>query len=1128
MRTHGIIQYNCGNANNENSRARPFFDSVDPKSFPILAIQEPMITEVNHTYIPRNFRPVRAPKYGQRVITMIHDKIPLVDWELKKATDVIEWTRVQLGEEWMNIINVYCRPGEANRERVHGWEDIERCLEVINEEGILLVGDFNCHHPAWGGKGVTREKSAEHLIAETEKRNLKLLNEEGIPTWRRGQRESTIDLGFASPGVASQVIKFQPQDDWTTMEDHIPIEIQLAKAAPRRKTSDRFLIKEAPWEAIAERVENSKWDEGEGEGILERLQDAITNALEDLCEKAKPSDWARPEWSKKAAEFLAGARKARRAYKKWNNPDDRAEWKRNRNALGHELRKNARTRWRKYIEEITQDSEGKNKHKGLWKMSKWSRRQKGQTEQYVIPPLRKSDQDQAEEANDKKAEILATKFFPKSGQADLSDINRDEEIPRFHIDSCVTETDLILVLKELPNGKAPGPDKIPNEALKQLRKKIAPGMAKAVSWIFKQGEIPIRFKESTTIVLRKDKKKDYSLPSSYRPIALENTIAKVIEKIIAGKIMTEAEKRGLIPWNQMGARKHRSTLSALELLSGSIQTAWKAKKAVVSVLGLDLAGAFDNVSHERLLWVLRKMGFPEWIVQMVRSFLSTRRTRIAFSDYTSKWFNTETGIPQGSTLSPALFIIFIADLLQLFEKVSGDVLGFGFVDDTTLITWGDSAKGNCRRLTLAHDKCVAWAKRFGAKFAPDKYQVIHFTKKKRITEDLKSTVTIQGHDAELVDSLRVLGVWLDPSLSWKDHISKAVSKGISAFESLARISTSVWGPSVRKTRLIYTAVVRPVMMYGSQVWSAKSGDEIASQHKLQPLAVVQNKCIRRIMGAYKRTPIAAIEREAEIPPLDLHVKSQNTQWAVWTSTTEVTDKINNALDQVWKAAKRKKTPVRGRRPKPAGPRPRTAVEDVRKESKEIVQKSRARIEHTSEAQRNKATKTMQKRSTSIEVDSHFAQIWQQRWNAEVAKRKNSNARVWHSPWTLQPLTLYEELPKHQATALFLLRTEVLGINYWLSKVIPGHSPACSCGPQPQSLGHLMTFCPRTTEARLKLIERTGSTDIRGMLDTQETAKHAARWLLDTRILAQFGVAVEVEEEEMGDWEALVGLHKVSA
>ncbi|KAF1982805.1 hypothetical protein K402DRAFT_304639, partial [Aulographum hederae CBS 113979] len=73
------------------------------------------------------------------------------------------------------------------------------------------------------------------------------------------------------------------------------------------------------------------------------------------------------------------------------------------------------------------------------------------------------------------------------------------------------------------------------------------------------------------------------------------------------------------------------------------------------------------------------------------------------------------------------------------------------------ITWGDTARENCIRLTEAHDKCVVWARRFGAKFAPDKYQLIHFTKKRDST-DLKSTIQIQGHTVELVTSIRVLGV----------------------------------------------------------------------------------------------------------------------------------------------------------------------------------------------------------------------------------------------------------------------------------------------------------------------------------------------------------------------------------
>ena len=694
INTTGIIQYNCGNANNKTGKARPFFDSVEPKRFPLMAIQEPMITERNYTYTPRNFRVTKTPRYGSKVLFMVHDKIPLADWEMKRSTDTVDWLRIKLGGTWLNVVNAYCRLGANNREKIHSWDEIHQCLQEIGFGDCLLVSDINCHHPAWGGRGITREKSAEHLLAHLETCGLELLNEEGMITWRRGQQQSAVDLGFASSDVKARITKFQSRIEWTTMEDHIPIEIQLTGAKPGWRQSNRFMIKDAPWENIAKHVEESGWDKGEAEGMLERLQSAIKGSLELFCKKVRPSDWSRPEWSKKAAEFLAGARRARRAYLASGDPEEEENWKRNRNALDREMRRNARTHWRKYIEEITQNAEDKNKHKGLWKMSKWSRKT-GSAGPTIIPPLRMSENDPFQDSNTGKAQVLASKFFPRSGQADLSDIADECQFQRFTVGKDVCEGEILEILSTLPNMKAPGPDMIANEVLKNLKKTIAPGMAKAISWIFHAGSIPDFLKESTTVVLRKDKKKDYSLPSSYRPIALENTIAKVIEKLIAERIMREAEERGLVPWNQMGARKHRSTLSALELPTGSIQTAWKAKNAVVSVLGLDLAGAFDNVSHERLMWVLRRKGYPEWVVAMVQSFLTARKTKLAFADYESEWIRTETGIPQGSTLSPALFIFFIADLLEQFKEVSDDTLGFGFVDDTSLIAWDNSASTNC-------------------------------------------------------------------------------------------------------------------------------------------------------------------------------------------------------------------------------------------------------------------------------------------------------------------------------------------------------------------------------------------------------------------------------------------------
>ena len=72
---------------------------------------------------------------------------------------------------------------------------------------------------------------------------------------------------------------------------------------------------------------------------------------------------------------------------------------------------------------------------------------------------------------------------------------------------------------------------------------------------------------------------------------------------------------------------------------------------VASMLCLDISGAFDKVSHKRLLHNIRDKGIPSWAVQFIDSFLSDRTTCLILGDYKDIKRNTTTGIPQGSTLS---------------------------------------------------------------------------------------------------------------------------------------------------------------------------------------------------------------------------------------------------------------------------------------------------------------------------------------------------------------------------------------------------------------------------------------------------------------------------------------------
>ena len=347
-------------------------------------------------------------------------------------------------------------------------------------------------------------------------------------------------------------------------------------------------------------------------------------------------------------------------------------------------------------------------------------------------------------------------------------------------------------------------------------------------------------------------------------------------------------------------------------------------------------------------------------------------------------------------------------------------------------------------------------------------------------------------------SLRVLGVWLDPTLSWKDHILTATQKGIKAFESLARVTSSVWGPSVRKSRLLYTAVARPIMTYGSQIWAVNDKGGPVSQARINAMATTQNKCLRKIMGAYKRTPIAAIERESAIPPIDLHLQSQATQRAATTEHHKVTQEIETALQQIWDATTAPPRRARGRPRRERGPKLESTMRTLHNQAIKINNEARQRqMDERAEAngrngRRLRRPRTIQSRSKHGNIDAHFATVWKKRWK-DHASKAGSRAMTWKGDWEQQPLSLYEGLLKHEATALFLLRTEVMGLRAWLARVgVPDIHPACDCGALRQMLDHILAFCPDLSTQRVELVSKTGSTDIRKMLGDKNKVQHVAR------------------------------------
>ena len=165
--------------------------------------------------------------------------------------------------------------------------------------------------------------------------------------------------------------------------------------------------------------------------------------------------------------------------------------------------------------------------------------------------LRRSIKDPLIDNNTIKADILAAKFFPKTGIMDLNNINIKAIIKQkvLNISPIILIKKFKKLIESLLNGKALGPNGIPNKVFKVVTLVIKKDLAKAANYYFANKIALKSLKESITVVLRKEGKKDYSFLGSYKLIAFKNTLAKVLKKHVTNIMSKAVEEYRLFPWN---------------------------------------------------------------------------------------------------------------------------------------------------------------------------------------------------------------------------------------------------------------------------------------------------------------------------------------------------------------------------------------------------------------------------------------------------------------------------------------------------------------------------------------------------------------------------------------------------
>lgn len=219
---------------------------------------------------------------------------------------------------------------------------------------------------------------------------------------------------------------------------------------------------------------------------------------------------------------------------------------------------------------------------------------------------------------------------------------------------------------------------------------------------------------------------------------------------------------------------------------------------------------------------------------------------------------------------PTLYLFYNANLLEICERPGTATSAIGFIDNVNILAYGTSTEGNIKTLERLHINCEAWARRHGSKFAPKKYKLIHFARNpKRF--NMAAPITIAGEVNQPKADIRVLGVQLDTKLKLGPHVKKIQAKMTTQTQALTKLTAPTWGATFMRARHVYSAVVRPAINYGSTVWHSPAGTKDAKKDTVGKFAVIQNKCLRVIAGAFRAIPVEVLHAETMMPPVQLHL-----------------------------------------------------------------------------------------------------------------------------------------------------------------------------------------------------------------------------------------------------------------